>query len=191
MTYLITLQDLYNKTTIQSNVQSSLLYPFIEKAQEMNALKLLGTAQYDELISQVNIYGLNNVTGTTLALLNQIQPMIINWTWYYATPFLAVKFDNKGVNYLNSDNSDPVSESKITNLLGKIQQFAEESELKALKFLRKYYQNYPLWRENIYYEEDCYIQNGQTLFGGIQFDNYYGEKRIYINGKWYNQSDLL
>lgn len=191
MTYLITLQDLYNNTTIQSNVQSTLLYPFIEKAQTMNVLKLLGTAQYEDILADIDSVGLNNITGTTLNLVNQLKPMVINWTWYYATPFLTLRFDNKGVNYLNSDNSEPVSETKITNILGKIQQFAEESELMVLKYLRKYYQQYPLWRENIYYEEDCYIQNGQTLFGGIQFDNYYGEKKVFLNGKWYYLSDLL
>lgn len=188
MAYLITSQDIFANTTIQSNVQATLLYPFIEKAQVMNVLKLLGTAQYEAIQTQINNVGLTGLTGTTLALVNQLKPMVTNYTWYYATPFLTVRFDNKGVNYLTSDNSETVSEAKINTLMSKILQFAQESELLALKFLRKNYQQYPLWREDIYYEEDC-NNNAKTLFGGIQFDN--KNPYVYLNGRVYRLSDLL
>lgn len=191
MTYLITLADIYSGTTIQSNVQASLLYPFIEKAQEQIVLKLLGTAQYDALITAVQSTGLSGLTGANLALNNKLKPVIVNYTWYYATPFLSVRFDNKGLNKLTSDNSSSVDSSKETDLLVRILNFAQESETIALKFLRKYYMNYPLWREDIYYTEDCYLNN-RTFFGGIEFDGYLGyDQYIYINGKKYRKGDLL
>lgn len=189
MTYLIDLNDIYSGTTIQSNVQSSLLFPFISRAENDFVKKLLGTSQFDDLKNDINLVGLSGLTGNNLTLQQEIKPMLVLYTWYYATPFLAVKFDNKGINKLTSDNSEGVSESRQTDLLNKILNLAQEAEYNALKFLRLNYQNYPLWREDIYYCEDN--KPNTKLFGGIEFDSNYLDKIIYINGVAYRRGDLL
>ena len=188
-TYFIDLQDIYSGTTIQSNVQNSLIYPFIERAQNDFVKKLVGTAQYDDLISKVSASGLTGLTSYDLELQKNLKPMLVLYTWYYATPFLAVKFDNKGINKLTSDNSEGISESRQIDLLNKILNLAQEAEGNALKFLRLNYQNYPLWREDIYYFEDT--KPNTKLFGGIEFDSNYLDQIIYINGVAYRKGDLL
>jgi hypothetical protein len=190
MTYLITLQDIYSGTTIQKNVESFLLNPFIERAQVDFVEKLLGTACYNDLIAQVDSVGLTGLTGSYLTLKENIKPMLVLYTWYYATPFLAVKFDNKGVNQLVSDNSANVGESRQTDLINRILNLAQEAELKCLKFLRTNYIDYPLWRENIYYD-DSKGNDANTLFGGIEFDSTWKDDYVYINGKRYRRGDLL
>ena len=190
MTYLISLVDIYSGTTIQRNVESFLLYPFIERAQIDFAEKLLGSAQYNDLIDDITTLGLTGLTGANLTLQQNLKSMVVLYTWYYATPFLAVKFDNKGVNQLVSDNSKNVDENRQTDLINRILNLAQEAELKCLKFLRDNYQNYPLWRENIYYE-DQKGNDGNTLFGGIEFDSNWKNDYIYINGKTYRRGDLL
>jgi len=154
-------------------------------------LKLLGTAQYDFIINEINTLGLTGLTGATQLLVEQLKPMVVNYTWYNATPFLAVKFDNKGINKLTSDNSEGISETRQDTLLTKILNFAQESETFALKFLRANYQNYPLWREDIYYCEDPNFNNN-TFFGGIQFDSPNDlTDYIYVNGQYIRRSDII
>jgi len=190
MTYLITTEDIFSGTTIQRNVQDFLLNPFIERSQIDFTEKLLGTALYNDLINQVELYGLTGLSGTYLTLQQILKPMGVMYTWYYATPFLAVKFDNKGVNQLVSDNSANVNQERQTDLINRILNLAQESELKALKFLRANYTSYPLWRENIYYDDNK-GNDVNTLFGGIEFDSNWKGDIVYIGGKAYRRGDLL
>jgi len=190
MTYLITTEDIYSGTTIQRNVENFLLTPFMMRSQIDFTEKLLGSALYNALVADVESVGLTGLTGVNLSLQQILKPMQVMYTWYYATPFLAVKFDNKGVNQLVSDNSANVNESRQTDLLNRILNLAQESELKALKFLRANYLNYPLWRENIYYEDNK-GNDANVLFGGIEFESAWKDDIIYLNGKSYRRGDLL
>lgn len=189
MTRFITVDDLKNVTAIQKNVQADLLEPFIDIAQPLYILRILGTAQYDNLTGDIDTNGLTGLSASNQALLTQIRLPLAYATFYEALPFIWASISNKGITIKHSENSEPASEKEMKNLRISINNWMEFYIAEFKRWLRNNRDNYPLWREDIFYQND--YNSGKTYcsssnFFGMQFDRNNG----YLNNGFYNSNDI-
>ena len=173
MANFISVTNLKDNTAIQSNVESALLSPFINAAQRMYILRILGTSQYEALENDVTTYNLTGLTGTSLALQQKIAKPLEYYTFYTAMPFLLNKITNKGIVQWEDQTSKSINESTFDNLRKEVLQWATYEENELLRFLRTNKTSYPLWREEYFsiYELNSGATYNRTYFGSIEFDS--------------------
>lgn len=178
MARFITINHILDNTTVQKNVQADLLEPFIDVAQPMYILRMLGIAQYEALENAINTAGsVSAVTGVNATLLNKIKPALVYATWYESFPFLRGKITNKGVLLKNSENeSEQMSDQFFKDLRQSVKNWMEFWLDELLRFLRSNKTVYTLWREEIFSTEQrlsgATYTNLTSYSSGIIFDKY-------------------
>jgi hypothetical protein len=117
-TYLISVQNIFKYTTIDSNTDPNLILPNILVAQDIHIQSILGQQLYQRFLSDITNTG--TTTGQYLILLNNfIQPALAHYTVYESIDDIADRLTNKGVlektggDIINSANS---SEKRIQAL---------------------------------------------------------------------------
>ena len=168
----ITEQDLKDNTVIQNNLEAKLVEPFIKVAQDIHIVRILGTALATVMLADMSI----NVDGITEAatarfidLLPYVKDAHVYCTAAEATPFLAVRLTNKGVNRRASEFTSPASEGEVTGIKINFANYGDYYNNKLECFLIDNVDTYPEFRQA---EEDC--DNCKTTrssyFSGFQFD---------------------
>ncbi len=196
MTRLITTDDLKNNTVIEKNVQADLLVPYIDIAQALYVKRILGVAQYDNIVNDVAANttsgGTINITALTTsnqALIVQIAPALSFCAFYEGMPFIWAKFTNKGISLKSSIENDTstVKLNEMQTLRKTVFDWSQFYLEELKQWLRNNHSNYPLWREDIFYQKD--FLSGSTsntrYFSGIQFDN-----DPYYDSRQWNKNDI-
>jgi len=119
----ISLDLLKRNTTIQDNVDDDILVPFIYKAQDTKVQQALGTTFYNRLKEGVINDDLN--ADETTLLIDYIQPMLIEWTFYEVMPHLNYKFTNKAISKESSEWSTSSELNEIKYLDDRVRNMAE------------------------------------------------------------------
>lgn len=130
-------------TFVDQNVDEKYLLVAIKEAQELHAREYLGTALYDQLISQIDT-GSVSALNTTL-LDTYIQPMLKYWTIYEAAPFLNIKITNKNISKKSSDGSSAVDLSELDRIINKVHTKAKYYTKRMVKYLCENSTSYPLY----------------------------------------------
>lgn len=164
-TLFLSVDFLRDNTVINGNVDGELLEPFILLAQNVHIEPIVGTALYNDIITNISSLSADYVT----LLEDYLQPALVQWALYESLPFINYKLTNKSIATKNSDNSDPVELNELHYLRTTVKDVAEYMSERATLFLKANTDTYPLFIE---YGSDCDdIKPNQTnYFSGIVFN---------------------
>jgi len=129
-------------TQVDSNVDPSLIMPYVMVAQDQNIQSCIGNALYVKLIQLVQTYGSNQNDWTTngfsnywTLLVDYIQPATAYFTVYHSLPWIWAKLTNKSVSEKTSDNSNPVDLQSLQYLRNTVKDQAEFSATRIREFI--------------------------------------------------------
>ena len=164
---ILTENYLKEYSIINGNTDMKVITPTIQLVQDIYVHPLIGTKLYNEIIGQIDN---NTVTTLNQTLLDSY--IIPTMLWYLlceCTPVFKYRYMNKGVMVKNSDNSQPADLNEIQFLMDKWKNNAELYAERVTRFLRKNIADYPLYYQNMYYDE---IKPNMTNFNtGIFLDD--------------------
>ena len=150
-------------TNINKNVDMTILTPAIYEAQLNYILPILGTKLYNQILIEI---GLGSVTSLNQTLLdNYILPCLMHYAKYEALPDMKYRLMNKGVQIKNSDNSASADLEEIQFLMDREKRKAEMFAERATRYLCANSNSYPLYTQNVNYDEIKPNRNNVT--GGI------------------------
>jgi hypothetical protein len=163
-TLMISVDYLRDNTSINGNTDSELLEPFIVMAQNVHIEKVLGTALFNDVISNIQAV---TIAGDNKTLLdNYIQPCLLQWALYESLPFINYKLTNKAITTKSSDNSDSVELSELKYLRGTVRDIAEYYSQRVTDYLKTNIALFPLYL-NPGSTIDSIKPNNSSYFNGI------------------------
>lgn len=143
--YLIDEAYLKANTTINLNVEESLLNNSILDAQEIRLQPLLGTKLYQKLLADVQ----GTPSGVYKTLLDDYcLKVVAYWAWFESLPFIRYKAMNKGVQSQNSANSVPVELDELKFLTDKISNKAQFYSQRLVDYLCANMSLFPEYSQN-------------------------------------------
>jgi hypothetical protein len=166
---------LKQESVISENVDPKLLIPTIKEVQNIYILPLLGTALYNELVTQVSG---NSVTPDNTTLLQSyVQPTMIKYCVYESMLDLSFKFQNKNVATKSSEFSQQASLNDIRYLMDKAINRAQYYAERVTLFLMANNMKYPSYLNqgnadiSTIYPTAKNYSNGMYLGGDIDCDD--------------------
>ena len=147
---LVSEQKLKAFTAIHENVQADDLAPHISAAQDLHLQQTIGYALMNSLKEAV----LNStLTADQKTLLDDyISPMMVQYAFYLALPFLKYKVVDKGIVSGTSETSTSTSLEEL--------QYLRQGVLDTAEFYRERLRQYLVWNSSTYPEYTEYV-NGQ------------------------------
>lgn len=142
----INMEYLKQRSTVEGNVDYDKIKPFIVKVQDLYLQQRLGSDFFNSLNSKI-IFG--TLSQAEEVLINDyIKPMVAEYTYYEALPFLNFKVTNKAISKQNSDNSQSSAMDEIKYLRGLLKNNAEFYDNRLFKHLDLNRTDFPIWDEN-------------------------------------------
>ena len=141
-TYIISESELKETTIIQNNVDGKLIGMAMREAQDIYTRDVLGSALYNELITQINEASLTPENET---LLSYVKPM---QRYYILKEFLMygwIKLANSSVGTRDVDDLQTSQQDGINSIEGKFEQKAEYYKKRLMNFLCDNITDYPLY----------------------------------------------
>jgi hypothetical protein len=141
--HLISEKYIKENSTIDDNVDVSLIVPFIDVAQ-IQLKRILGKELLNEIIDEVQ----NNTLSTENIVLldNYIQPYLLWLTLKEANPYLLYKYRNKSIAVQSAEFSNPVSRMELETLTKQANNKANLYAYEMYDFLMDNQEDYPLWK---------------------------------------------
>ena len=173
---LITTDYLKRNSVVNLNLDDELLRPFITKSQNLKLEEILGSNLFNTIMDQVSTSGVEARMDTLIK--DYIQPVLVEWTTYYALPYLNYKLTNKAVVRKSSENSESASLNELNYLRQDIRDDAEYLSQRLTKYLQE--------RDNIYTEYD----NGNNDIDSIKpVKNSFFSGIVLKNNNYYDDND--
>ena len=183
-TLMISVDYLRDNTSINGNTDNEILEPYIITAHTMHIESILGTALFNDIVTNIQA---DTITGNNKTLLDDyIQPCLLQWSLYEALPFLNYKLNNKAVSTKSSDNSDPVDLNELQYLRRTVRDVAEYLSQRLTDYLKASPTLFPLYL-NPGNTCDTIRPNSSSYFNGIflhdsyDCDEGYGYGNIPLN----------
>lgn len=139
---LITEEYLKLYSPIPNNYNWDDIKPFIPIAQEIWVSDILGRPLYNELLEQVSN---NEVSGENATLLLKLYPYLSIAIVYESLPFIANHISEKGITKNSSDNSEPISNTELTNIQNHLRTQLEFLKMNFKKWLNEHAECYVLY----------------------------------------------
>jgi hypothetical protein len=140
---IITPSYVRENTVINGNVEDKYLQPVIVECQKIYLHEILGTALYNEIISQVNS-GSVSAANTTL-INNYIKPCLLAYVRHDACLTLNVKMTNKNVGLKDGETTQPLDLVDLQVIMDHLKNRAEWYAERVSKFLLANPSTYPLY----------------------------------------------
>lgn len=159
---------------IKSDTVITDFVPYINIAQKIYIVPILGLALTEELQTQIKAAGENPtadpypITPDNQALIMALAPALSFWAVYQGLPFHWASIVNKGVTLRNSDNSDAVSINDIAQLRRWLRDDATRLGQDLAKYLCACKTEYPLWSPTT--EHGCGGCGSGNTGGAAPFD---------------------
>lgn len=128
---------------MSKNLPIDKVFPFCLLAQSYFIEPILGTPLLEELQAQVED---DSLTEENKALIIKIAPCLALYTEYLAMRSLAYSVTAKSITKEKSENSEPISEKELSELILDIKNRAEMSQELLIKYLCHCQELYPLWK---------------------------------------------
>lgn len=158
---LVTVNDIKQYTSIGSQVDPEVIFPFILLGQQLYVQPVLGDALYNDIISR---FDNNQLTGDTQTLYEEYLISAISYSgWYAAAPFLNYKTQRSGISTQSSDVLTPVTPEELDIYLTKVNNFKDYYLNRLEKYLVANSTLFPLFRRN-----DIIESNGSTIYLGFK-----------------------
>lgn len=140
--HLISEKYIKENSTVDDNVDVSLIVPFIDVAQ-IQLKRIIGRKLLDEILGQVQN---DNLTSLNETLLDEyIQPFLLWATLKEANPYLLYKYRNKAIAVKGAEFSSPVSQYELETLTKKANDKANLYAYEMEEYLQENSADYPLW----------------------------------------------
>ena len=172
---LVSEEKLKAYTSIHENLQTDDLTPHINDAQNLYLQGQIGTKFLNE-IKQGVIDG--NLTVDEKTLLDEyISPMLVNWAFYLALPFLKYKVVDKGIVSGTSETSNPTTLDEL--------QYLRENVSNTAEFYSERMREYLLDNPGMYPSYDNFGTDGMSpdkqnqYFSGLVIPSYKYKYRNY------------
>ena len=139
----VSCQYIKEHTTIEENVDDSLLTPYIIKVQDTHIQQVLGSSFMDHLYSAVT-----NSTLTTAEeslIRDYIQRTVAEYVFYEAYPFISFKSTNKGTQKQNSEWSTSAELSEIKFIRSAILDMAQFYLSRLVKYMCDHSADFPAY----------------------------------------------
>jgi hypothetical protein len=166
--YFISTEYLKQNTPIEDNVDDRKLIPFITTAENLYLQQSIGETGLDALK--------NGVVNNTLTpdedtfIRNFVQPLVAQYTFYLALPYIAYKSTNKSLSKESSEYSTPVDLSELQFIRNSVKDVAEFYQRRMVKWLADFpgvfwwYSN-PDSRDNLPRTPQAYFSGMYMPFG--------------------------
>jgi hypothetical protein len=142
----INMEYLRSRSTVEGNVDYDKVKPFIIKSQDLYLQQRLGSKFFKHLVDAV-IFG--TLTPAEEELIDTyIKPMVAEYTYYEALPFLNFKLTNKAISKQNSDNSQSSDIDEIKYLRNILKNNAEFYDNRLYKHLSLNADDFKIWKDN-------------------------------------------
>lgn len=146
-------------TSLQENVDSTLIVPHIQKAQQIYIEQKLGVDLSDAIKAEIDA---NTLVDPYRELVEQyIAPTLAYYSLYLAIPYLHLKMTQKGILLKASENSSNASLEEITFLRNDARDSAEFYLNRMINYLEDNKTTFTL------YNPDKMKVNTSTFRGGI------------------------
>jgi len=166
-TRFLSIDFLYKNTTIESNVDSTILIPIIDKAQLIYIEGVLGTALYNKLKTDVQN---STLSGNYLTLMTDyVQPALAEWIVYESHNNIWARITNKTVSTSNSDNAVPLTADDLKFLKEGVRDSAEYLTQRIAKYLMANVGVFPEYA-NPGSTIDTVRPKRSNLFGGLYIE---------------------
>lgn len=144
-----TTESLKDNTSISSNVDPKSLLPYIQSAELMNVLPIIGVALDSDLKQKIID---NNLTGTSQTLVYEyILPVSAYASWLDSSTFMYSKTTNKGLVHQTSDSSTTIDFETFKQYRQSIKDKLHFFKQRLVNFLEDNKTTYPLYRS----EDQC------------------------------------
>jgi hypothetical protein len=166
---------LKQESVISENVDPKLLIPTIKEVQNIYILPLLGTALFNELVTQVS--GNSVSADNEILLKSYVQPTMIKYCVYESMLDLSFKFQNKNVATKSSEFSQQASLNDIRYLMDKAVNRAQYYAERVTLFLMANNMKYPAYLNqgnadiSTIYPTAKNYSNGMYLGGDLDCDD--------------------
>lgn len=131
--FFISTKYLREATPIEDNVDDDKLVPFIVQSQDTYLQQTIGETGYNALKEAVKNNTLTPDEQTFLR--NYVQPLVAQYTFYLALPFIAFKATNKSLSKESSEYSQPVDLGELTYIRNNVKEVAEFYQRRMVKWL--------------------------------------------------------
>lgn len=161
--YFISTEYLRQNTPIEQNVDDDKITPFITQAEQTYLQQSIGETGLNALKN-----GIINNTLTqdeTDLIRNYIQPLVAQYTFYLALPFIAFKATNKSLSKESSEYSTPVDLEELKYIRNNVKDVAEFYQRRLVKYLLDYPSSFT-WYANPA-PKDNLRKTIQSYFNGV------------------------
>ncbi len=142
-TYLITETELKQDTIIQNNVDGKLLGWAMRKAQDIYTRAVLGTALYNQIITE---FAASSLTAANQTLLDSyIVPMQREYIQKEATFALWIKFTNSSIGTRSVDDLQTSGQEQVNYAVNEFERAAEYWKDLLIKYICDNIADYPLY----------------------------------------------
>lgn len=129
----VSIDNIKDETPIQMNVDDDRIRPFIIQAQEVNVQRILGTKLFNRIRDDIMF---NTLRGDYRDLLNDyIKPVVVQYTLYYALPFISMQITNKSIGRGSADWFNESSLEDLKYLRNASKDYAEYYEQRLIQYL--------------------------------------------------------
>jgi hypothetical protein len=160
---LLSVQDLIDGSYVQPNVDAKTLVPSIKLVQDMYLQPILGTAFLSHLQTAVST---NTLTADeTNLLIMYIKPMMAQYTMMENVFANSFKYTVKGLEQMQSDNSDPASINTIEAFSERFRSAGSQYAQRLIDYLTHSYALFPTYNESMVSEGDM-LPNRRNAYQG-------------------------
>ena len=159
----ISVEYLRSVVPIEQNVDDDKLVPFIIQSQDTYVQQSIGETGYNALKDGVVNNTLTN--DEQYLMRNFIQPLVAQYTFYLALPFIAYKSTNKSVSKESSEYSTPVDLEEMKYLRNSVKDVSEFYQRRLVKYLLDYPSMFT-WYSNPDSKDNLY-KTTQAYFSGV------------------------
>jgi hypothetical protein len=131
--YFISTQYLRQNTPIEDNVDDDKIIPYIVQAQDTYLQQSIGETGYNALKSAVQNNTLTSDEQTFMR--NYVQPLVAQYTFFLALPFITFKATNKSLSKESSEYSQPAELEELKYLRSNVKDVAEFYQRRMVKWL--------------------------------------------------------
>jgi hypothetical protein len=143
--FFIDEQSLKDNSLINENVDVKMISPTIRLVQDVYLYKILGSSLYTDLQNKIVAKSLN--PDELFLMQGYIAPVMIWGIMVQAPMTITYKYSNKGVQTMNSDNSNPASLAELQALQSQARVNYDLYVERLVKYLIAYQNLFPTYRQ--------------------------------------------
>tara|TARA_Y100000289_G_scaffold45460_1_gene45466 strand:- start:834 stop:1409 length:576 start_codon:yes stop_codon:yes gene_type:complete len=141
---------LKDSTSINLNVSTDLLLPYVRQAQKLYVETKLGTELNEKLKTLIKNGTIGDVANAAYKTLldDYIGDMLPNWAFYHAIPFLRFKVENGNIYSKTSETGNALSTEEAQHLREEVRNTAEYYTERLIEYIKNNISSFPEYNQN-------------------------------------------